>query len=612
MAQVKVTFEPGGQTKQVPRGSVISEAADAAEVSLPSPCAGKGLCGQCRVTIKSGRVGDPNDAERQHLSPEQLSQGMRLACQTQLLDDVVIQLPAAAEVVVAKSLGSEMVRSVAVDPCVRREWLQLPEPTVIDQRSDFSRIADALADRCPELTAQPAVLRELPAVLRDGDYQVAITTQGCELIGAHPSATAPRCLGAAVDIGTSTVAVYIMDLQTGQQLAAAASPNSQAQYGVDVVSRIDYANTHSQGLAQLRGDVLQVINGLIADALGQIDADRQEIFEVTVVGNTCMHHLFLGLDPRYLAQAPYVPVITEALDLSPAQAGLDIYPHGNVFCLPCIAGFVGADTVGVITASEATRREHPVLAVDIGTNGEIVLWSGEDLLVASCAAGPAFEGAQIQQGMLAAPGAIDHVYSSNGEIQITTIDNQPARGICGSGLLDAMAVFLELAAIDSSGRLADREAASELSEPVARRLEGQGNQRRIILSDHWGDGHNVVALTQSDVRQLQLAKGAIRASIDMLLDHVGLKPEDLEEILIAGAFGNYINPDSAVRVGLLPELSPGKIRGVGNAAGAGAILALISQAERAYACRVAKSAQHIELFRQRQFQQIFAERMFFP
>ena len=416
MTQAKVTFEPGGQMVEVPRGALISEAARRAKVVLATPCDGKGLCGQCRVIVKSGRAGALTETEGQHLSREQLKDGLRLACQAVVLEDVVVEVLAIAQITAQKSLTAEMVRPVAVDPSIRRHWLRLDPPSLEDQRSDFRRIADAVCGSCPELTAGPAVLVELPAIVRDSDYEVVITRRGGELIDVHPSAEAPRCLGAAVDIGTSTVAVYVLDLETGRQLAEAAGSNSQSQYGLDVISRIEYAGTNSDGLARLRGEVVQLVNSLISEALRQIDGDPHEVLEATVVGNTCMHHLFLGLDPRYLAQAPYVPVTADAVNLSPTEVGLDIHPRVNIFCLPCIAGFVGADTVGVIAANEMTRRDKAVLAVDIGTNGEIALWSGEALLVASCAAGPAFEGAQIQQGVRATPGAIDRVFSSNDQI----------------------------------------------------------------------------------------------------------------------------------------------------------------------------------------------------
>jgi uncharacterized 2Fe-2S/4Fe-4S cluster protein (DUF4445 family) len=324
-----------------------------------------------------------------------------------------------------------------------------------------------------------------------------------------------------------------------------------------------------------------------------------------------MHHLFLGLEPKYLAESPYVPVTSEALDVPAAAVGLEIHPRANVFCVPCIAGFVGADTVGVIVASELTRRSRPVLAVDIGTNGELALWSGDRLLCASCAAGPAFEGAQIQHGMRAAPGAIDRVEAHDGDIATHTIGDEPARGICGSGLCDALAVMLELGLVDSSGRIADDTAAQSLPVSLGRRLEGQQSRRQVVLSGPLETADGNIVFTQGDVRELQLAKGAIRASIEMLLDYAGLTPDDLDQILIAGAFGNFINPLSALRMGLLPEVPADRISGVGNAAGAGAILALLSRAEREYSREIARVAQHIELFRSAEFQMRFAEYMIF-
>jgi uncharacterized 2Fe-2S/4Fe-4S cluster protein (DUF4445 family) len=328
-----------------------------------------------------------------------------------------------------------------------------------------------------------------------------------------------------------------------------------------------------------------------------------------VVGNTAMNHLFMGLDPRYVAQAPYVPVSALPQELRQSDAGIVMHPRGNVFCLPVIAGFVGADTVAVILATDMLKRDKPTLAVDIGTNGEIALWTGDGLLVASCAAGPAFEGAQIEHGMRAAPGAIEHISIVDGDVELKTIDNQPPVGICGSGLFDAMAVLLELGVVDSSGRFSDKNPDSWPAQ-IGRRILGAGNERRFVFSDPDADGH--VCLSQRDVRELQLAKGAVRAAIELLLEHAGLQSDDLDEIVLAGAFGNYINPRSAVRIGMLPDLPLGLIKGVGNAAGAGALLALICLDEREDANQIAASAEHLELSRSPQFQMAFMETMLFP
>jgi len=311
-----------------------------------------------------------------------------------------------------------------------------------------------------------------------------------------------------------------------------------------------------------------------------------------------------------VALAPYVPVSSRAQELRPVDAGIEMHPRGNVYCLPIMAGFVGADTVGVILATDMLRRDHPVLAVDIGTNGELALWTGEKLMVTSCAAGPAFEGAQIEHGMRAAPGAIERIAAVNGGIEIKTIDDVDAIGICGSGLFDAMAVVLDLGVVDASGRFVNGDLPEEMPEDVRERIVGEGNDRRFIFSDLNGD--RPVCLCQRDVRELQLAKGAVRAAIELLLKYSDLEPDDLGEVLLAGAFGNYIDPRSALRMGMLPDVPLERIKGVGNAAGAGALLALSSMQERATAEKLAAEAEHIELSRRPDFQTAFMETMMFP
>jgi uncharacterized 2Fe-2S/4Fe-4S cluster protein (DUF4445 family) len=325
-----------------------------------------------------------------------------------------------------------------------------------------------------------------------------------------------------------------------------------------------------------------------------------------------MEHLFLGLSPRNLARAPYISVIDEPLRLGARDAGLRINPGGEVFLLPNIAGWVGADTVGALLATRLAESPGPALAIDMGTNGEVMLWSGKETIVCSTAAGPAFEGAQIQDGMRAARGAIEHVRATEEGIVVRTIENRPAVGICGSGLLDALAVLLDLGVVDSAGRMADEARAAELPEVYRTRLSGAGNDRcfELVEGDRTASGEPIV-LTQRDVRQLQLAKGAMRAGVEVLLTEAGLEAEDLDRILLAGAFGAYIDRRSAVRVGLVPgPLS--RIRAVGNAAGAGAVLALASTMEREQATRIARTARHLELSARADFQMQFMETMLFP
>ncbi len=608
--EIEVTFLPGGERVTAESGATVAEAAALASLPLALPCGGKGNCGNCRVVIQDGTVSPPTAAELRALTPAQRGQGVRLACQCRLEGNALIQVPPSSRVVGQKDLRQVQLRPVPLEANVKRYRLELPAPSLADQRSDFRRVQEAVQEQCPGLTAFPDALRSLPAALRADQYRIGVTTVGCRMADVHPRYATPACLGLAVDIGTSTVVVYVVDLETGRPLSTAAEHNTQIRHGADVISRIEYANTHLDGLVTLRTEVTHTINALIRAALEQIGADYHWIYEAVVVGNTCMHHLFLGLDPRHLAEAPYVPVSGEAVDARPAEVGLDMNVRGNVHCLPCIAGFVGADTVAVIVAEAMTRQPYPVLAVDIGTNGEVALWSGERLYVASCAAGPAFEGSQIERGMRAAPGAVDHVELDTDDLVFTTIGGAEPVGICGSGLFDVMAVALESGAVAGSGRMADAAQTENLLPGLRRRLAGEGNDRRLMLAGDAHDGGGVY-LSQRDVREIQLAKGAVRATIEMMLEHAGLAVSDLHEVLLAGAFGNYIRPASALRIGLLPPLPLGKIRGVGNAAGSGAILALVSRAERAYAAQVARQAEHLELFRAREFQDRFAETMIF-
>ncbi len=608
--KIEVTFLPGGEKVTAEAGVTVSKAAALAAVPLALPCGGKGNCGNCRVVIQDGATAEPTAAELRLLTPAQRGQGVRLACQCRLESDALVQVPPASRVVGQKDLRQVQLREVPLDANVKRYHLELSPPSLEDQRSDFRRLKEAVQDRCPELTGFADALRALPAALRADNYRVGVTAVGRRMADVHPEYATPACLGLAVDIGTSTVVAYIVDLETGRPLSTAAEHNPQIRHGADVISRVEYANTHLAGLPTLRQEVTHVINAITKAALDQIGADARWIYEAAIVGNTCMHHLFLGLDPRHLAEAPYVPVTNEAVDARPAAVGLEMNPRGNVHCLPCIAGFVGADTVAVITAEEMTRQPYPVLAVDIGTNGEIALWSGEKLYVASCAAGPAFEGSQIERGMRAGPGAVDRVDLDTDDLTFTTIREADPVGICGSGLFDIMAVALESGAVTASGRMADAAQAEPLLPGLRARLIGEGNDRRLVLAGDASNGGGVY-LSQRDVREIQLAKGAVRATLEMMLEHAGLRVEDLHEVLLAGAFGNYIRPESALRMGLLPPMPVEKIRGVGNAAGSGAILALLSRAERLYAQQVAREAEHLELFRARDFQNRFAETMMF-
>lgn len=603
---IEVRFHPAGGIATATAGVLLSEAAVQAGLDTSTPCGGKGTCGKCRVRVRAGSVSAPTAGEEDLLTAEELGRGVRLACQTQALGDCEVDLVEQQEVVVRKDLSDEMLRPFEPAPRVKRIEVELAAPELDDQRSDMLRLSQAGALANCDCRALLSVLHKLPDTLREGEYRVAVTLMDNLLVEIEPLAEAQAPLGVAVDVGTTTVVAYLVNLLTGEFVAASSTQNPQTVHGADVISRIEHGRDTAGGLAALQAEIIGAINRLVGEALAEAGASIEQLYEMTVVGNTAMHHLLLGLDPQYIAQAPYIPVVSQALTLYARDVGIRMHEGGQVFMLPIVAGFVGADTVGVMTAVDICNR-GPTLAVDIGTNGEIVLWSGERLLCASTAAGPAFEGAKISQGMYASPGAISAADLVDGDLVVRTIGDEPAVGLCGSALFDVTAVLLETGALGVNGRLAEDEEG--LPAGIAKRMSGEDNGRKVLLAS--GDDGRAVYLTQRDIREIQLAKGAVRAGIEVLLEEAEMSAEDLEAVLLAGAFGNQVRPASAVRMGMLPALPPERIEGIGNAAGAGAVLALCSEWERGLACELATRAEHIELASSQSFQMKFMETMLF-
>ncbi len=607
---ITVSFKPGGETGEVDEGMTILAAAESLGVSINAPCGGRGRCGRCRVIAETGCAA-PTQAENDLLTGEELRNGVRLACEAELVEDTQIILPSDSRTVRGKILSDDAREELALNPNVVGQSVRLAEPSLDDQRSDFERVADGLGVPASELKIHRDALAQLPGALREHDFHVGVIRVGDVVSAICAPDADPCCLGAAVDVGTTTVVAYLVDMRTGERIATASELNPQARHGHDLISRIEHVQSAAAGLDDMRRLIVDLINRLLAEAAAEAGVRRRDIYEVSVVGNTCMHHLFLGLDPRHLAHAPYVPVTREPIEISAEEAGLAINPAGNVYCLPVIAGFVGADTVGVLLTSRMSERDHATLAIDIGTNGEVMLWANDRLLTTSCAAGPAFEGGEIRHGVRAADGAIERVWLRNGSIGYATIGSARANGICGSGIFDTVAALLDSGAADSSGRLLTDEAAARLPEGIGKRLRGEGTDREFVLVE--GEvGNGEITFTQKDLREVQLAKGAVRAAVELLCAEAGIGCGEIEEVLLAGAFGNYIDRRSALRMGLLPDVSLKQIRGIGNAAGAGALAALLSLDERKRAAALARNAEHIELMANPQFQLVFADSMMFP
>jgi len=613
---MRVRFQPFGVRAEVGGSATILQVAQRAGVEIEAVCGGRGTCGKCRV-IARGPLSPLTAPEQQALSPEEIAQGYRLACQATVRGDIDVVIPEESRRSRVSILSAGAVEEIALDPWVRRIPLRLSAATLADQLPDLENVqqaAEAALGR--RLCLSLAALQQLPGAIRAGSGQadagpVTLIEVDDEVIQIHAGAGPPRLLGIAFDIGTTTVVGYLLDLETGEQLAVSSQLNPQTRFGDDVVSRIAHAGS-AEGLAELQRAVLGAVDEIIAATTAQIDARPGDVLALVAVGNTTMHHLLLGIDPTALAQAPYVPVATPAMRVRACELGLSLHPGAAIWLLPNIAGWVGADTVGVILSSRLYEQEELGLAIDIGTNGEMALGSRERLLTCSTAAGPAFEGAQISCGTRAADGAIDRV-EINHDVTWHTIGETPPRGLCGSGLVDLIAGMLNTGIVNASGRIEPREKLLEAGRPaLAQRIVGAGRNRELeLVEPENGAGGRGLRVTQRDVRELQLAKGAIRAGIEILLQELGATADDVRVVYLAGAFGNYISPESALAIGLMPAFRNARIAPIGNAAGTGARMALLSRTERDNASALLAHIEYLELSGRPDFQEHFADAMLF-
>ncbi len=606
LAEFTVKFEPDGKVVSVSQGTTIAKAAELAGIIIDSPCGGKGTCGKCKVLVFSKNLDPLSEAEERLLSSEEISKGYRLACQIDVSHDMVVNVPDDSRIRAIKTLSEGTEREIKLHPNISKIYIEIQEQTLENQISDFTNIKKAL--NRPDLKADLSIIRELPKVLRKAKFKVTLVLDGNKLIGIEPGDTTKKNYGLAIDIGTTTVVCTVVDLNTGHERAVASALNAQATHGADVVSRINYTIENEKGLDELGNRVMQVINQISEYACAEAHVDPNNIYEVTIVGNTTMSHLFLKIPVRNLALLPYVGVISDPVETSASELGFNVNPNANIYVLPNIAGFVGADTVGVILASALNRSDKIKLAIDIGTNGEIVLGSKERLLTCSTAAGPAFEGAMITHGMRGAPGAIERVQITDRPI-IQVIRGGNPIGICGSGLIDVVAEMLRLGIVDETGRMVEPENI-DLPDELRKYLRKDDEYGpHLVLFE---ENDNKIIVNQKDVRQVQLAKGAIKAGVEILMRKLGIKLEDISEVLLAGAFGNYIRKENAIRMGLIPKFPLEKVKFIGNAAAVGAKMALMSKEARDEAVLISKTTEYVELATDPDFQNEFMEAMMFP
>ena len=621
---LKITFLPDKKNIEVSQGTTALEALERAGINIDTPCGGKGICGKCKILINTG-ITTATPIEEELLSEEEIKKGFRLACQAKLFKDTIIEVPSEIRLdfkgVFSSNLKGDIHRikkNFALDSNLKKVFLGLEKPSLDDQRSDWERIKDGLSlkkiENISNLKISLPILKKIPLLIRKADFRVTVTICNDEIMDLESDNTAKKSYGMAFDIGTTTVVGYLIDLGSGEELSAVAKTNPQIIHGDDVISRIEFVQRQKDGLEKLQKEIVITLNEIIRETTQKAEIDKNNIYETVIVGNTCMHHLFLGLNPIHLAPSPYIPVIKESLSLKVKDIpGLSLNPTANIYLLPNISAFVGADILAGILSTSMWKEDKTILLVDLGTNGEVVLGSKGELWACSAAAGPAFEGARISSGMRAAEGAIDKVKIDNKFINYKVIEDGKVRGICGSGLIDLIAELLKLGLINKSGKLIGREEGnSELSEEIRKRIiKGQKGNKFLLVKGKETENGKPLYLTQRDIREVQLAKAAIFAGIKILLKEVNIPLEDIQEILLAGAFGNFIDKKSAVRIGLLPNLPLKKIESVGNAAGRGAEITLCSNKMREVSEEISKKVKYVELSSRPDFQEEFIKAMIF-
>jgi uncharacterized 2Fe-2S/4Fe-4S cluster protein (DUF4445 family) len=579
-------------------------------IAIDSTCGGHGTCKKCKIRIVGAGVPvSPLDVRA--FSPDELRDGWRLACRAQAATDLQIEVPPLATRPKAATVG--VGRQVILRPAAQKRYLELQEPSLSDQRTDTERILDALDDL--ELRVDLAVVRSVGQVLRAADCKVTAVIVDDVLIDVQPGDTTARLYAVAFDLGTTTVVATLLDLATGAPLAVASMLNKQQPFGADVITRISAIMMEPATLATLAGLARETLAELTADVCGQAGVDAADVCEVALAGNATMTHIALGIDPEPLGVAPFIMATRQYPEvLAPTDLGLPVHPRARAFLFPAFGAYVGGDITAGLLASGMDRDARTRLFVDIGTNCEIVLGNRDWLLATAAPAGPAFEGAAIRCGMRAADGAIEVVSMTPAGVELRVIGDAEPAGLCGSGLVDAVASLIGVGLLDRSGRFAGEEHAAGIAPGLAGRLTTLGAERVFVL--HWlgepGDVARSIYLSQRDVRELQFAKAAIATGWNILLAEAGLAPGDIQQVLLAGSFGSYLSPANAIRLGLVPRMPAARVVSAGNVAGEGAKMALLSVRERAGALALQEEVRYVELSDRSDFNDAFVDQLQFP
>lgn len=600
MSQYQVILQPIGRHIQVKERTTVLDAAREAGVDLVSICGGDGTCGTCLVRIVKGKVTPVNITEEGEISADDIRAGFRLACQVEVLGDIKVEIPPESFTTPQRLQVEGVEVPLELDPVYKPVDLDLPPASLDDLRSDSTRLLDSLRKNYGDVALSRQVVSEYSGLMRQEKYKLRIAMNGNKVVSILSQRQS--LFGLAVDIGTTKLAAYLVDLETGETVGKAGAMNPQIAFGEDVISRISYATQNKNGAKTLQSRLVETLNSLLEELTRNASISINQVVAGVMVGNTAMHHLFTGLPVKQLGESPYVAALGEAIEFGAEEIGLHLAVGGQVYMPPNIAGYVGADHIAMLLGAGLSQVSQTTVALDIGTNTEISLLHAGQHYACSCASGPAFEGAHIQNGMRAAEGAIERVLIDGEEIKIQTIGKVPAVGICGSGILDVVSELVK-------NKIIDRRGVFAAGNPKV--VSNTGMVEFILVSaDQSGIGKDI-RVSRRDINEIQLAKGAIRAGVEVLMLQAGIQADEISDFIVAGAFGSYLDVESAVRIGMFPNLPKNRFRQIGNAAGSGARKLLLSRHQRDLADELAGRIQYVELATHPNFMKIYTDALAF-
>ena len=605
--RVRLSFRPEGGEVRVPAGTTVFDAASWNGIAIDSTCGGHGTCRKCKVRVASGGV--PIDTvDPRAFSPDELRDGWRLACRAAAVEDLEIDVPPLQTRPKAALVG--VGRHVILRPSVQKRHITMEEPSLEDQASDLERIERAVDDIA--LTFHPAAARTLGRTLRQSNFDVTVVVCDELVIDVEPGDTTATRHAISFDLGTTTVVATLLDLNTGQPLAVRSVLNRQQPFGADVISRVSATMLDPDALEALQARASETLNLLAGEVCAEAGVDAERVYEMVLCGNVTMTQIALGIDPEPLAVAPFIMTARRLPPVTAADFGVRIHPRAPAFVFPALGAYVGGDIIAGMLATGLTRDRRLRLFIDVGTNSEIALGSNERVVATAAPAGPAFEAAQIRCGMRAAEGAIEGVKIAGDDLALEVIGDAPPVGMCGSGLVDAVAQLVSAGLLDHSGRFVPDEEAAEAHPGLAPRLVKVGEERVFVLAWRGDDPANAIYLSQRDVRELQFAKASIATGWHILLSELGVTAADITQVLLAGSFGSYLSPASAIRIGLVPKLPLPRIISAGNVAGEGAKMAALSLRERAAADAILEEVEYVELSGRADFNDMFVDQLAFP